>query len=97
MLAEPGIRSIAVSLIHECWQVARARGADLDPADAEALIDGLIAAGRDGGTSMLYDTLAGRPTEHDAIHGAALRAASAEGIDTPTISMIYALLDARSS
>ena len=46
---------------------------------------------------MLYDTLAGRPTEHDAIHGAALRAASAEGIDTPTISMIYALLDARSS
>jgi len=95
VVGEPGIRPTAIALIQECWQVAATRGAELDPADAEALIDGLIASGRNGGTSMLYDTLAGRPTEHDAIHGAALRAARAEGIDTPTIALIHGLLDAR--
>ncbi len=96
VLGEPGIRPIAVDLIRECWALAQAEGADLDPAGAEELVDGLITSGRDGGTSMLFDTRAGRPTEHDAIHGAALRRAEALGIDTPTIRMIHGLLDARS-
>ena len=97
VLGEPGIRPIAISLIRECWQLGSAEGADLDPDGADELIDWLIQSGRDGGTSMLYDTLAGRPTEHDAIHGAALRRAGALGIDTPTIAMVHALLDARSA
>lgn len=95
VLGEPGIRPIAVELIRECWQLAKAEGADLDPANAEELVDTMIASGRDGGTSMLFDTRAGRPTEHDAIHGAALRRADALGIATPTIRMVHSLLDAR--
>lgn len=97
VVAEPGIRRLAIALLQECWHLAvEADGADLDPADAEKLVDGLIASGNDGGTSMLYDTLAGRPTEHDAIHGAALRRADALGIDVPTIRIVHDLLDARS-
>lgn len=95
VVAEPGIRPIAVALVRECWELARAEGANLDPDNVEEVIETLIAGGRDGGTSMFYDTLAGRPTEHDAIHGAALRCADRLGIDTPTIRIIHGLLDAR--
>jgi 2-dehydropantoate 2-reductase len=96
VVGDPVITPIAIELLRECWRVARAAGADLDPDTAHELVDGLVAAGTDGGTSMYYDTMAGRPTEHDAIHGAALRRAEALGIDTPTIRVIHALLDARS-
>lgn len=97
VVAEPGIRRIAIELLRECWRLAvEADGADLDPAGAEQLVDGLIGSGNDGGTSMLYDTLAGRPTEHDAIHGAALRRADSLGVEVPTIRIIHDLLDARS-
>lgn len=96
VLAEPGIRATAIKMLEECWTVGRADGADLDPAGAEDLIDRIIASGTDNGTSMLYDTRAGKPTEHDAIHGAALRRAEAHGIDVPTVATIHGLLDARS-
>ena len=96
VVGDPAIRPIAIETIRECWQIARADGADLDPDGAEAIIDRLINSGNDGGTSMLYDTRAGRPTEHDAIHGSALRRAEALGIDTPTIRFIHGILDARS-
>lgn len=95
VLAEPGIGAIAVTLLEECWTVAQADGADLDPAGAADLIDRIVESGSDNGTSMLYDTRAGRPTEHDAIHGAALRRATHHGIEVPTISIVHALLDAR--
>ena len=96
VLAEAPIRSMAISLLRECWTVAQADGADLDPEEATALVDGIIASGRDTGTSMLYDTRAGRPTEHDAIHGSALRRAEALDIDVPTIRFVHGILDARS-
>lgn len=95
VLADPTIRPIAIDLIRECWQVARHDGADLDPDGADELIDRLIDAGRDQGTSMYFDTQADRPTEHDAIHGALLRKADAFGVDTPTVRVIHGILDAR--
>ena len=95
VFAHPRVRPIAVALLAECWTVAAAAGAQLDPADAESLIDRMIESGLDGGSSMLYDTRAGRPTEHDAIHGALLRKAAVYGIDTPTVRVIHGLLDAR--
>lgn len=96
VLAEPGVRSTAIAMLEECWTVGRADGADLDPAGAEDLIDLIIKSGTDSGTSMYYDTRAGRPTEHDAIHGAALRRAAEHGIEVPTVATIHGLLDARS-
>jgi len=95
VLAEPEIRAIGIDLVRESWLVAQADGANLDPAEAEGIVDSIIARGIDEGTSMYFDTMAGRPTEHDAIHGAALRRAAHHGIDTPTIRIIHALLDAR--
>lgn len=97
VIGEPGARAIAIRLLQECWTVAQADGADLDPAGAEDLVDLIVKSGNDTGTSMLYDTRAGRPTEHDAIHGSALRRAQVLGIDTPTIATIHDLLDARSA
>jgi len=95
VIGDLAIRPVAIDLVAECWQVARADGADLDPADAEKTVDAIIARNLDEGTSMYFDTQAGRPTEHDAIHGAALRRAEHHGIDTPTIRVVHALLDAR--
>ena len=97
VIAEPGVRPIAVALVRECWELAQAEGADLDPDQAESIVETIVAGGRNGGTSMLYDTLAGRPTEHDAIHGAALRRAERLGIDTPTIRLVHGLLEAKSA
>lgn len=95
VLGEASLRLVAIDMVRECWQVARADGADLDPDDGAGLIDQVISAVRGGGTSMLYDTRAGRPTEHDAIQGALLRRADRHGIDTPTVRVVHALLDAR--
>lgn len=96
VIADPAIRPIAVDLVRECWQIAQADGAHLDPADAESQVAAVIERGLDEGTSMYFDTMAGRPTEHDAIHGAALRRAARHNIDAPTIKVIHGLLDARS-
>jgi 2-dehydropantoate 2-reductase len=96
VLSEPGIRQMAIDLLAECWTVAQHEGAELDPATAEALVDQIIGSGANNGTSMLYDTQAGRPTEHDAIHGAALRRAEHHGVSVPTVAAVHALLDARS-
>lgn len=95
VIGEASLRLVAIDMLRECWQVAGADGADLDPDDAAGLIDQVISAVRGGGTSMLYDTRAGRPTEHDAIQGALLRRADRHGIDTPTVRVVHALLDAR--
>ena len=44
---------------------------------------------------MLYDTRAGRPTEHDAIHGAILRAAERHGVSVPLTRLVHGLLETR--
>lgn len=95
VLGDPALYPVSVALLSECWQVARALGAEFDPTKAAELIDQIVAVAGDGGTSMLFDTRAGRPTEHDAIHGAALRKAEECGIDTPTLAIVHALLAAR--
>lgn len=94
VFAEPGIERAALRLLKETFAIGRAEGADLDDALAEKIVAGVVKRGIPG-TSMYYDTVAGRPTEHDAIHGAALRAAERHGIDVPSVAMVHALLDAR--
>jgi 2-dehydropantoate 2-reductase len=43
---------------------------------------------------MLYDRLAGRPLEYEALSGAVVRAAERHGIDVPLNRALYALLSA---
>lgn len=94
VLARPDVAEVARRLLHEAWAVAAAEGATLTAADADAFVDGLARLPGEGGTSMLYDRLAGRATEHDALYGAVVRAGRRHGIPTPTQETIHALVAA---
>jgi 2-dehydropantoate 2-reductase len=97
VLTEPGVYAISVAMLRECWTVAALEGASLGPDDAEALVEAMAYRSNDGGSSTLYDRLAGRPTEHDAIYGSLVRAADRHGVPTPVTQMIRALLAAGDS
>jgi 2-dehydropantoate 2-reductase len=93
IVGDPGIRAIGQSLLTECFIVGRAAGADLDLDSIPKTLDGM-ARNVGGRTSMLQDREAGRPTEHDAIHGAILRAGERHGIPTPVTRIVNDLLAA---
>jgi len=94
VVGEPAMAAVARSLVEECWTVAAAEGADLDPATAAGLVAEIGAMRPSVGTSMLYDRRAGRPLEHDAIYGAVMRAGRRHGIETPITAVIAAILEA---
>ncbi len=81
-------------LLREVHAVAAAEGAVLDPSSIDRLIDHVANAPENGVTSMLQDRVAGRPTEHDAIYGAIIRAAGRHGIDVPIVESVAALVAA---
>jgi 2-dehydropantoate 2-reductase len=93
VVADPGVRAIGEQLLTECWTIGRAAGADLDLDAVPRTLEGM---GRNvgGRTSMLQDREAGRPTEHDAIHGAILRAGRRHDIPTPVTRIVHDLLAA---
>jgi 2-dehydropantoate 2-reductase len=93
VFTDDGVAAIARDLIAECWTVGRAAGVDLDLDKVGPTVDGIAKAGR-GRTSMLHDMEAGRPTEHDAIHGAVLRLGEHHGVATPVTRMVHDLLAA---
>lgn len=95
VLRQPEIQQVAQRLLRECFSIGRAEGAELDDAVIERIVTGGVKREAPGGTSMYYDTMAGRPTEHDAIYGAALRAARRNDIDVPAIETMHALLEHR--
>jgi 2-dehydropantoate 2-reductase len=78
--------------VREGVAVARAEGAEIDP----AIVFGEFEAIHDGfGTSMQRDVAAGREPELDAIAGAVLRAGARHGIACPTIASLAARVAAR--
>lgn len=85
------------ALAEECVAVARAAGASLGPQDAGAVLEGLAAVAPEMGSSMLYDRMAGRPLEHDAITGAVVRFGERFEIATPVSRSMLALLAANSA
>ena len=95
VLRDEHIAPMAESLMTEVLTVGRAEGADLD---LDGVADRIAAMGANAvRTSMLQDTEAGRTTEHDAIHGAVIRAGRRHGIATPVTEVVHALLAARSA
>jgi 2-dehydropantoate 2-reductase len=80
------------TVVDEVAAVARADGADPDPATNLELLASLPADMR---SSMQRDAEAGRPTELEAIGGAVLRAADRHGIDVPVTRGIVEQLRAR--
>lgn len=96
VVAEPGVAAIAERLLTECWTVGRAAGVDLELDGVAKTVAG-IGSNTGGRTSMQQDREAGRPTEHDAIHGAVIRKGLEYDVPTPTTVMIHDLLAAGSA
>ncbi|TDD45861.1 2-dehydropantoate 2-reductase [Nonomuraea terrae] len=94
VLREPEVRALVEGLLTETAAVGAAAGAALsgeDVAWAMAFYDSLSP---DAGTSMLYDRVAGRTTEHEVITGAVVRLGSAHGVPTPLNQTLLTLLRA---
>jgi 2-dehydropantoate 2-reductase len=93
---DPGIRELMLALLDEAVQVGRAAGAKLATDHAQKTLDTLSGYSHSGGSSMLYDRLAGRPLEHEYLTGAVVRAAERHGIEAPLNRAVLALLAALS-
>ena len=93
VLDVPSVRALTLGLLEEAIEVGRAEGALLEREDAVRTLAFYDALPRDGGTSMLYDRLAGRRLEHDLLTGAVVRAAERHGIEVPLNRAILALLE----
>lgn len=97
VMADASIRDLAVGLASECIAVARAEGAQIPLAAAVEFVDAMArnAAGWPAfGSSMLYDRVAGRETEHEALTGAVVRIGARHGIETPLNAALLSLLRA---
>ncbi|MET8626858.1 2-dehydropantoate 2-reductase [Kitasatospora sp. NPDC004669] len=78
-------RAELLAVLDEITAITKAVGAPADPQTLLASFDRIPGTMR---SSMQRDVEAGRPTELDAIGGAVLRAAEAQGVDTPTIARL---------
>jgi 2-dehydropantoate 2-reductase len=90
--ADPEWRDALRACIEETSAVARADGAEIDPA---AILAELDQAHPELGSSMQRDIAAGREPELDAISGSVLRAARRHGIECPTISRLSVMVARR--
>ncbi len=95
--ASPSGWSIAAACAHEAFQVARAKGIELDFDDPIRYVREFGQKIPGARPSMLLDHLAGRRAEVDNINGAIPREGSKVGVATPVNSMIVALLKAKES
>lgn len=94
LFRETGMLALAGDILREAAVVARAEGADVGEEDVQRALRQHTSVPPDGGTSMLYDRLSGRPLEHEHITGAVVRAAERHGIDVPLNRMLLTLLRA---
>ena len=89
---EPAVRELTRALLGEAIAVGRAAGARLSGADVEHTLEIYDGFAADDGTSMLYDRLAGRATEHELITGAVVRLGDQHGVPVPLNRAILALM-----
>lgn len=92
--ATPELHDELRALIDEGTAVARAEGAQVDPATVRAELAG---AHPELTSSMARDLAAGREPELDAIAGAVLRAGQRHGIPTPTVVRLRDVVATRSA
>ncbi len=92
---EDSIRELALAVLTEAVAAGRAEGAEFDDDEAESVLAACVEKfPRDAGTSMLYDRLAGRPTEHEHIIAPMVAAADRHGIPAPYNRSLLALMRA---
>jgi 2-dehydropantoate 2-reductase len=92
VVARPELRSLALGLVGECIAVARAEGARLELEDGVKTLEIYAAVDPSIGSSMLYDRMAGRALEYDALCGAVVRIGARHGIPTPFNEAVAGLL-----
>jgi 2-dehydropantoate 2-reductase len=94
VLRRPEVAELALGLMRECVAVAAAMGIELSPTLPETELARLAGLPDHVGSSMLYDRLAGRSLEYDALNGAVVRAGNRHGVPTPLNQAMVALLAA---
>jgi 2-dehydropantoate 2-reductase len=89
------LRELATRVLRETIEVSMADGAQVD-ADAElaTVLERWASMDPAGGSSMLYDRLAGRPMEHEYITGAVVHYAERHGHPAPLNRTLLTLLRA---
>jgi 2-dehydropantoate 2-reductase len=89
MLADPGMRTLALTLMQEVEAVARSLGVEL-PLEINRRLEGSAALG-DHRTSMLQDVEAGRPLEVEALVGSVVELAGQTRVPVPNLQAVYQL------
>lgn len=90
----PHVREMFYAAAREVAAIAAAEGVTISADRFETLaayMDGIPPTTR---SSLLIDLEAGKRIEVEALHGAALRRATARGIPTPVLATLYAVLTA---
>ncbi|TCP57082.1 ketopantoate reductase [Tamaricihabitans halophyticus] len=94
VITEPEVGAMATELMREALRVARADGAELTERELDRIRRMWGRMDPAGGSSMLYDRLAGRPLEHEFILGPIVRYAERYGIEVPLARTMLTLLRA---
>lgn len=96
IMHDPDVLELAAAIMREGVAVAQAEGARLGAHDIEEKLDVFRAFPPEAGTSMLFDRLAGKRLEHEAITGAVVAAGARRGVPTPLNGALLTLLRAAS-
>jgi 2-dehydropantoate 2-reductase len=89
---DPSVRALTRALLQEAVRVGAADGARLTAEDVDRTLEIYDGFAPGDGTSMLYDRLAGRATEHELITGAVVRLGDARDVPVPLNRAILALM-----
>jgi 2-dehydropantoate 2-reductase len=90
----PEVAELAEALMMECITVAGAAGIEVPTGLARSEVERLAGLPDHVGSSMLYDRLAGRSLEYDALNGAVVRIGERHGVTAPLNRAMVALLGA---
>lgn len=94
LMSGPAMRRLAIGLLTEAICVAQADGASVHFAEIDTVLAEFQRSAGKAGSSTLYDRLAGRPLESEAITGEVVRRGQRLGVPTPLNEAMLALLNA---
>lgn len=92
VLRQPDVRELAHGLLAEARATGNAVGATISGDDLNQVLKAFDEYDPDGGSSMLYDRLAGRSLEYEHLTGALVQEADRHGVPVPLNRAVLALL-----